>query len=109
MSKLGNLASRAPNAMFSRSRKTAMVASDVVVAIGSEVYSIPRWVAAPPRLEPVVIEADADAFGVNAIRHHLVPQPTFKQHQAARGGGKCSPGAGLARGGRFARRRCHEA
>jgi hypothetical protein len=30
------LASRAPKAMFSKSRKTAMVASDVLVVIGLE-------------------------------------------------------------------------
>ena len=57
MSKLGYLASRAPRAMFSRSRKTAMVASDVV--IGMVFVRRPRG----PRLEPIVVEADAHALG----------------------------------------------
>src|ERR1700682_6370297 len=100
MSKLGNLASRAPNAMFSKSRKTAMVASDVLVVIGSKFT---------PKLEPVVIEADADAFSIDAVRHHFMPQPTFKEHQLTCRRRKCSPRAGLALRGRFARRRSHEA
>src|SRR5713226_4667147 len=105
MSKLGYLASRAPKAMFSRSRKTAMVASDVRVVIGAQFTSF----LATLELEPVVIEADAHAFGIDAVRHHFVAQPAFEEHQLACGGGECSPRTGLAPGGGFARRRRHEA
>src|SRR5882724_11275588 len=105
MSKLGYLASRAPRAMFSKSRKTAMVASDVrVVIIGQSTLFL-----AALELEPVVIEADGDALGVDAVRHYFMPQPAFEEHYLACGGGKCSPRAGLAPGGRLARRRRHEA
>src|SRR5216683_1880416 len=107
MSKLGYLASRAPKAMFSRSRKTAMVASDVRVVIA--VQSTPRTAAATPELEPVVIEAHAHAFGIDAVRHHFMAQPTFKEHQLAGCGGKRSPRPGLTRGRSLARRRRHEA
>src|SRR3981189_3603404 len=106
MSKLGYLASRAPKAMFSRSRKTAMVASDVGVVIGAQ--STPRTAVATLELEPVVIEADAHAFGIDAVRYHFMPQPTFKEHQFAGCGGKRSPRPGFTRGRRFARRRRHE-
>src|SRR5713226_341246 len=105
MSKLGYLASRAPDAMFSKSRKTAMVASDVRVVITGQFTLF----LAALELEPVVIEADADAFGVDAVRHHFMPQPAFEEHQLACGGGECSPRAGLALGGGLARRRGHEA
>src|SRR5580704_7018185 len=94
MSKLGYLASRAPRAMFSRSRKTAMVASEDLVVIGCE----------STRLEPVVVEADADAFGIGTIRYHFVPQPAFEQHQFTGGGRKGAPGAALALGRGLARR-----
>src|SRR6202162_4535848 len=107
MSKLGYLASRAPKAMFSRSRKTAMVASDVRVVIGTQFTR--RTASATRELEPIVVEADAHAFGIDPVRHHFVPQPTFEQHQVAGGGGKRSPGSGLTRGRSFARRRRHEA
>src|ERR1700675_3342589 len=105
MSKLGYLASRAPKAMFSKSRKTAMVASDVRVVIAVQFTPF----LAALELEPVVIEADADAFGIDAVWHHFMPQPAFEEHQLACGGGECSPRAGLAPGGGLARRRRHEA
>src|ERR1700724_1869033 len=108
ISKLGYLASRAPKAMFSRSRKTAMVASEVVAVIGARVYSIRRPAGATP-LEPIEIETDADAFGVDAVRHHFMPQPTFKEQQLSRRRRKRSPWASLARRSRLARRRGQEA
>src|ERR1700675_5020507 len=100
MSKLGYLASRAPKAMFSRSRKTAMVASDVRVVIAAQFT--PRTAVAMLELEPVVVEADAHAFGIDAVRHHFMPQPTFKEHQLSGRGGKCSPRLGFARLGTLA-------
>src|SRR5260370_10913003 len=106
MSKLGYLASRAPKAMFSRSRKTAMVASDVRVVIA--VQSTPRTAAATLELEPVVIEAHAHAFGIDAVRHHFMAQPTFKEHQLAGCGGERSPPPSLTRGRRPSRRRPHQ-
>src|ERR1700722_14882456 len=106
MSKLGYLASRAPSAMFSKSRKTAMVASEVLVVIGVEFTLNPQTAAA---LEPMVVEADADPFGVDAIRYHFMPQPAFEEHQLAWRRRKCPPGPAFALGGRFARRCCHEA
>src|SRR3979490_606915 len=106
MSKLGYLASRAPKAMFSRSRKTAMVASDVRLVIAAQ--STPRTAGPTLELEPVVIEADAHAFGIDAVRHHFVPQPAFKEHQLSGCGGKCSPRLGLTRGRGLARRGRHE-
>src|SRR5216684_1723769 len=106
MSKLGYLASRAPKAIFSRSRKTAMVSSDVRVVIGAQFT--PRTTVATLELEPVVIEADTHAFGIDAVRHHFMPQPTFKEHQLAGCGGKCSPRPALTRGRCLARRRRHE-
>src|ERR1700694_1366256 len=107
MSKLGYLASRAPKAMFSRSRKTAMVASDVRVVIGAQFT--PRTAAATLELEPVVIEAHAHPFGIDAVRHHFMPQPTFKKHQLAGCGGGGAPPPGFARARPLARRRRHEA
>src|ERR1700681_2970109 len=111
MSKLGYLASRAPKAMFSRSRKTAMVASEVLVVIGLRAYSISaqRRARRARLLEPVVIEADADAFGIDAVLHHFMPQPTLEEQQSASHGRKCSPQARLARTSGLARRRRHEA
>src|SRR6266704_3971452 len=88
MSKLGYLASRAPKAMFSKSRKTAMVAADVRVVIA--VQFTPLLGGRGDELEPVVIEADAHAFGIDAVRHYFMPQPTFKEHQLAGRGGKCT-------------------
>src|SRR5271165_1143125 len=112
MSKLGYLASRAPKAMFSRSRKTAIVASDVRAVIVPK-FTLIQAAASEPRgrgaLEPVVVEAHADAFGIHAIRHHFMPQPTFKEQQLARGSRKRSPGPGFALLGRLALRRRHEA
>src|ERR1700679_2853529 len=61
------------------------------------------------RLEPIIIEADAETLRIDAIRHHFMPQPTFEKHQLARSGGKCSPRTALAFCGGFARRRSHEA
>src|ERR1700691_1215052 len=86
MSKLGYLASRAPRAMFSKSRKTAMVASEVVVGIDSSTR--PR----EPRLEPIVVEADAHALRTDRIRRHFMPQPAFEQDQIAGLGGHGHPG-----------------
>src|ERR1700719_2257363 len=110
MSKLGYLASRAPRAMFSKSRKTAMVASDVRVVIAAEFTPFLDAVMAGATLgsEPVVIETDADAFGIDAVRNDFVPQPTFKEHQLARCGGEGAPRAGLALGRGLAGRRRHE-
>src|ERR1700733_4994036 len=106
MSKLGNLASRAPKAMFSKSRKTAMVASEVLVVMAARLLHSAK--GNRDGLKPIVIEADADAFGINPVRHDFMPQPTFKEHQLARRSGKCSPRARLALGGALARRCRHE-
>src|SRR5580693_2954579 len=81
MSKLGYLASRAPRAMFSRSRNTAIVAS--VVGLGMRHLS-----SAQPRcgwnpLEPVVVEAHADPLGAREIGAHFVAQPALEQYQAS--------------------------
>src|ERR1700716_732827 len=95
ISKLGYLASRAPKAMFSRSRKTAIVASDVLVVIGRKFTPIAR--SGGLDLAPMVIEADADAFGIGAVRHHFMPQPTLKEQQLSRDSRKRSPGAHGAR------------
>src|SRR5579863_964555 len=87
MSKLGYLASRAPKAMFSKSRNTAMVASDVVV--GMDICpGVPR----APRLEPIVVEADAHALRTHGIRRHFVPQPAFEQDQFTGFRGNDRPG-----------------
>src|ERR1700678_384928 len=103
MSKLGYLASRAPKAMFSKSRKTAMVASDVVVGMDF-CPGAPR----EPRLEPIVVEADAHALRTYGIRCHFVPQPAFEQDQFAGLGGHGHPGPVRGACARFARRRGHE-
>src|ERR1700677_3417824 len=102
MSKLGYLASRAPRAMFSKSRKTAMVASEVVVGIN--LSARPR----EPRLEPIVVEADAHALRTYGIRCHFVPQPAFEQDQFTGLGGHGHPGPVRGACARFARRRGHE-
>src|SRR6202789_3309366 len=111
-SKLGYLASRAPSAMFSRSRKTAMVASDVLAVIQWYSSWLPEFTpfhaARLRRLEPIVVEADADAFRIDAVGHHFMPQPTFEKNQFSRSGGKGAPRTGLALCGGFARRRGHE-
>src|SRR5580658_2737966 len=58
--------------------------------------------------EPAVVEADADALGIDAVRHDFVPQPALEQHEAACGGRKRAPRAALALCRRYARRRRHE-
>src|ERR1700675_978238 len=97
MSKLGYLASRAPSAMFSKSKKTAMVASDAGLDMNY-----------PAVLKPVVIEAYADSLGIDVVGHNLMTKPAFEQDQLAGRGGKRDPRQGLAPGLEFARRRGHE-
>src|SRR5580700_6027984 len=97
ISKLGYLASRAPSAMFSRSRKTAIVASEVLTDIQASFT-----------LEPVVIEAYAYSLRVDAVGGDFMTQPTFKQQQAPRGSLKSHPGTRFAPRAGQARRRGHE-
>src|SRR5271155_4004656 len=100
MSKLGYLESRAPKAMFSRSRNTAMVASEVVVGIRHSTRCVaPRH----RRLKPIEIEADAHPFGIGQVGRHLVTQPTLEQHQMPGSSGNRDPGAVPRSGMLFAR------
>src|SRR5579862_894775 len=78
MSKLGYLASRAPRAMFSRSRKTAIVASVVGLGMRHLISPAAMWLH---RLEPVVVEAHTDPLGAREIGAHLVAQPALEQYQ----------------------------
>src|ERR1700733_3553910 len=82
MSKLGYFASRAPSAIFSKSRNTAIVAS---VALADMHYP----------LEPVVIEAYADPLGIGAVGRNLVAKPTLEQDQLSGRSRKRDPGAGM--------------
>src|ERR1700683_632003 len=97
ISNLGYLASRAPSAMFSRSRKTAIVASEVLTDIQASFT-----------LEPVVIEAYAYSLRLDAVGGDLMTQPTFKQQQAPRGSLKSYAGTRFAPGAYQARRCGHE-
>src|SRR5450755_321900 len=63
--------------MFSRSRNTAMVASEVVVGMGRFYARGARRL----RLKPVVVEAHADPLLIDGVGRHLVAQPALEQHQ----------------------------
>src|SRR5882757_4105421 len=108
MSKLGYLASRAPRAMFSKSRNTAIVASEVRVVLSFIVrFYTPQ---APDRLlEPVVIEADAHPFGRNGLGGDFMAQPTLEQDELPRRRRDGDPRAILGPGVHYARGRGHEA
>src|SRR5579883_1677487 len=72
--------------MFSRSRKTAMVAS--VEGLGmSGLYLLES--------EPRIIEAHADALAGAEERRDLVAHPALEQHQLARAHGQGDPGLRL--------------
>src|SRR3954470_13002927 len=60
-------------------------------------------------LEPVVVEADADALGGHRIGRHLVTQPALEKHQRAFLGGNHNPRPIVGAGIGDARRRGHEA
>ena len=60
------------------------------------------------RLEPVVVETDAQPFGCDGIRHDLMAQPALEQYQVAGNGRDGDPRAIRAPGIGPARRRGHE-
>src|SRR5580698_9818464 len=97
ISKLGYFASRAPSAMFSRSRKTAIVASEALAVIQESFNS-----------EPVVIEAYADSLLLDAIGRDFMAKPAFEQQQASRRRLIGYPGTQFAACTGGARRRRHE-
>src|SRR5258708_8131005 len=97
ISKLGYLASRAPSAMFSRSRNAAMVASDALLDIQGSFFS-----------KPVVVEAYADSLGLDGVGDDFMTEPALEQQQLTGRRGKGDPGAGLAFRLKSARRRGHE-
>src|SRR5258708_5629624 len=97
ISKLGYLASRAPSAMFSRSRNAAMVASDALLDIQGSFVS-----------KPVVVEAYADSLGMDGVGDDFMTQPALEQQQLTGRRGKGDPRAGLAFCRTLARRRGHE-
>src|SRR5271166_5608266 len=91
--------------MFSRSRKTAMVASEVAVGI-ARFYP---HEASRMDLKPVVIEADAYPLRVGDMGRDFVAQPTLEQHHLSRLRGKGDPGAVGHACLDLAWRCCHEA
>src|SRR5258708_32924179 len=97
ISKLGYLASRAPSAMSSRSRNTAMVASDALLDIQGSFVS-----------KPVVVEAYADSLGMDGVGDDFMTQPALEQQQLTGRRWKSDPRAGLAFCRKFARRRGQE-
>src|SRR5471030_1039824 len=89
MSKLGKLASRAPSAMFSRSRNTAIVVSLVLLVIGYA-HSV-----APNQSGAAQVQRHEDAVD---IRNVSAKWPALHKAVAAiqrAGGQKIIPGSGL--------------
>src|SRR5258708_32754988 len=97
ISKLGYLASRAPSAMFSRSRNTAMVASDALLDIQGSFVS-----------KPVVVEAYADSLGMDGVGDDFMTQPALEQQTLIGRRWKTVQRASLYCCRRFTRRLGHE-